>query len=179
MKRSSTDPIAEARALVALRYRRARPVHAVAPTLGRAAAKYARTNLPQPTSALGKLKSRWREIVGEEIAKYCEPEKIASAKGEKTLTVRVIPQAAPLIQHRSGEIRQRVSLAAGGTIARLKLVQAPLSGHGNVKPVARPRPLSPAELAALERDVAAIGDRQLRAALVSLGHALRAQSAGA
>lgn len=169
MKISSLDPVAEARARVALRYRRARPQSKGAPTLGQAAAKFARKALPEPRTAIDKLRARWREIVGENIAKYCEPEKITSSKDGKVLTVRVVPQAAPLIQHRSGEIRQRVSVAAGGDIARLKLVQGLLSGQPNLKPASAPRALSTDELTALERDTAGIHDPRLRAAIVSLG----------
>lgn len=172
MKISSLDPIAEARARVALRYRRARPMAKGAPSIGQAAAKYARKALPEPRTAIDKLRARWRDIVGESIAKYCEPEKITSGRNGKILTIRVIPQAAPLIQHRSGEIRQRVSVAAGGDIARLKLVQGLLSGQPNLAPVRDRRVLSPEELAALQRDTAGIDDPTLREAIVSLGSAM-------
>jgi hypothetical protein len=172
VNRSSLDPIAEARARVALRYNRARSVKPPPPDIGRVAAKYARKALPEAGSGLPRLKARWAEIVGEGIAKYCQPEKLTGGKSGRTLTVRVIPQAAPIIQHRSGDIRQRVSVAAGGDIARLKIVQGPLSRS---KPETRknpPRTLSPQELAWLEDGVKPIENPALRAAIVALGKAV-------
>ncbi|NBC21006.1 MAG: DUF721 domain-containing protein [Alphaproteobacteria bacterium] len=170
--RSSLDPVSEARARVALRYSRARSVKAPPPDIGRVAAKYARKTLPEAGSGLQRLKSRWAEIVGDSIAKYCEPEKITGGKAGRTLTVRVIPQAAPVIQHRSGEIRQRVSVAAGGDIARLKIVQGPLSGTRPEASKPRARSLSPQELAWLDEGVKPIEDPALRAAIVALGKAV-------
>ena len=175
--KSSLDPIAEARARVALRYKRARTVKAPPPNIGRVATRYARKALPEAGSGLARLKARWSEIVGESLAKYCEPEKISGGKTGRTLTLKVIPQAAPIIQHRSGEIRQRVSVAAGGNIARLKIVQGPLSGAKAPAPKPPPRSLTAQELAWLEDGVKPIEDPALRAAIVALGKAvLTAQS---
>ncbi|MCI4645199.1 MAG: DciA family protein [Hyphomonadaceae bacterium] len=173
VKLVDTDPIAEARARVALRYRRARPMHKGAPTIGHAAAKFARKSLPEPGAGLARLKAQWRDIVGEDIAKYCAPEKLTGKKTERTLTLRVIPQAAPLVQHRGEEIRQRVRTAVGGVVARLKLVQGPLPGAPEPKRdrLVR-RALTAEEMSALERAVAEIQSPQLREATIALGKAM-------
>ncbi len=172
VNKSSLDPIAEARARVALRYKRARASRTPPPDIGRVAAKYARKTLPEPGSGLQRLKARWAEIVGESLAKYCEPEKLSASKSGRTLTLKVIPQAAPIIQHRSGEIRQRVSVAAGGDIARLKIVQGPLSGTKPPAPKPPRRDLTPDEIAWLEDGVKPIENPALRAAIVALGKAV-------
>ncbi len=172
VKRLDSDPIAEARARVALRYSRAKPMHMGAPTVGQAAATFARKSLPEPGAGLARLKAQWREIVGEDIAKYCAPEKLTGKKTERTLTLRVIPQAAPLVQHRGEEIRQRVRTAVGGVVTGLKLVQGPLPGADAPRERLVRRALSVEELSALRRAVAEIESPQLREATMALGKAM-------
>ena len=175
---SIPDPIAEARARVALRYQRARPVAGPAPDIGHVARKLARKRLPKAGSGLARLKDGWRDIVGDGVARYCQPVKLSGGKAGRTLTLRVVPQAAPLIQHKSAEIRQRVSVAAGGDIVRLKLEQGPLGQETSTEaPRPRRRSLNAEELAWLEDSVKPIADPALRAAAVALGRAvLSAQS---
>lgn len=170
---SIPDPIAEARARVALRYQRGKPVTGPAPDIGHLARKLARKRLPKAGSGLARLKEAWRDIVGEGVSRYCQPVRLSGGKSGRTLTVRVVPQAAPLIQHKSAEIRQRVSVAAGGNIARLKLEQGPL-GQDAPDAGARPRArtLSADELAWLDESVKPIDDPALRAAAIALGRAV-------
>ena len=163
----------EARARVALRYRRAKPMHRGAPTLGQAAAKCARKSLPEPGAGLARLKAQWTDLVGADLAKYCAPEKLTGKKTDRTLTLRVIPQAAPIIQHQAEQIRSRLKTAVGGHVSTLKIVQGPLPGAPAPKPAAlRPRSITPTELSALERAVTEIECPRLRAATVSLGKAM-------
>ncbi|MEL6663314.1 MAG: DciA family protein, partial [Pseudomonadota bacterium] len=137
------------------------------------AAQYTRKNLPEPGAGIARLKAQWRELVGEDLAKYCAPEKLSGKKGERTLTLRVIPQAAPIIQHQGEQIRSRLKTAVGGHISKLKIVQGPLPGAPAPTPVnLRPRTLSASELSALERAAAEIECPRLRAATVSLGKAM-------
>ncbi len=172
VNKSSLDPIAEARARVALRYNRARSVRPPPPDIGRLAARIARSHLPKKSAGIDRLKDRWVEIVGDSIARYCEPEKLSGAKGSRVLTLRVVPQAAPLIQHSSGEIRARVSVAAGGDISRLKIIQGPLGNRKQPPPAPPPRHLTPQEHEWLQDSAAGIEDPSLRAAIVALGRAV-------
>ncbi|MEM1106637.1 MAG: DciA family protein [Pseudomonadota bacterium] len=173
VKHLKVDPIAEARARVALRYRRAKPSHPGAPTLGHHAAKFARKALPQAGPGIDRLKARWRDLVGEDMARYCAPEKLSGSKTERVLTLRVIPQAAPIIQHRGEEIRSRLTSAAGVKIERLKIVQGPLPGPAPApKSGLRPRAPTASELSALQRAVIEIDCPNLRAATVALGKAM-------
>jgi hypothetical protein len=96
---------------------------------------------------------------------------MAGTKDGRVLTVRVLPAAAPLIQHQSETIRQRVSVAAGGDIIKLKLVQGEL-GSKRRTAILPPREMTPEALAKLEASVQNITDPALRAAIVSLGQAV-------
>ncbi|MEO0465061.1 MAG: DciA family protein [Pseudomonadota bacterium] len=171
IKFSDADPIAEARARVALRYKRGKPAYRPQNTLGRAAAKYAKSTLPEPGSGLPRIKAAWADIVGDDIAKWCVPEKLTGKAANRTLTLRVVPQAAPIIQHKGEEIIQRLSVASATRVGKLKIVQ------GNLKSITPPskrqnQPLSTSERAALEAAVAGIEEPGLRRAVLKLGESL-------
>ena len=83
----------------------------------------------------------------------------------------VIPAAAGLVQHQSEIIRQRVSVAAGGDITAIKILQ----GHLGTKPkqvVSKPVPLTLEQKEALIASAQSIDDEKLRAAIVALGEAV-------
>lgn len=118
------------------------------------------------------LRQRWREIAGEQLYKYCRPEKLSGGKDGRVLTLRVIPQAAPMVQHQSETLRQRVSVSAGGDITSIRIVQGPLTTT-DTKPLRRrTRALSPKERKQLEESSAGIADSKLREAIVALGAAM-------
>jgi hypothetical protein len=124
------------------------------------------------------LVTRWRDIVGPEIAEQTQPEKIqwsrapqtASAPEPGTLVLRVEGPTALEIQHLSGVILQRVNRFFGWqAVAALKLRQAPLA-RGARREV--PVPLDPAIAARLAAQLPEIKDENLRAALARLGAAI-------
>ena len=130
-----------------------------------------RKKLPQKAATLSRLKVQWTEIVGEQLARLCRPEKLTPAKGGRRLTLMVIPAAAGLVQHQSEIIRQRVSVAAGGDITAIKILQ----GHIGAKPAPRARPamaLTLEQKQALLASAQTISDKNLRAAIVALGEAV-------
>ncbi|MBK75089.1 MAG: hypothetical protein CME85_06265 [Henriciella sp.] len=174
--RSSLDPLEEARARIRLRHARAKPVKPIAKTIGTLSQRITRDRLPKKGPAIGRLKLVWAEIVGPQISRVCEPEKIGSGgKGKgRVLTVQCIPAAATMIQHQSELIRQRVSVSLGGDIAEIRIKQGPLSRQAAPKPVRALRPLTPEERASLEASVARIEDRSLREAVLALGEAVLA-----
>ncbi len=122
--------------------------------------------------AIEMLKARWREIAGEQLWKYCRPEKLSGGKNGRILVLRVLPQAAPIVQHQSETIRERVSIAAGGDVTGIRIVQGPLTGGPVPAPRRKVRALSPAERTELESGAAGIQDDRLRAAIVALGAAV-------
>ena len=123
----------------------------------------------------GALQARWREIVGEQIAKRTEPVKLSKSKpGEPAaLEIRVSGAAAALIQHQAPEIVARVNLFLGaGAVNKLRIVQGPLRNlRSEVKRPQR-RALPPLD-AGLEAELASglaqAPDGPLKAALLSLG----------
>ena len=88
------------------------------------------------------LGARWREIVGEALAGRSEPVKIIKSRvGGATLELKVAGAAAALVQHQAPLILDRLNLYLGpGAVAKLRIVQGPLS-----------RPLPPPHVASLRR----------------------------
>ena len=83
----------------------------------------------------------WRDIVGAELARMCAPERIAwprpqthahtetgEAEGGAVLHIRVEGPQAIEVQHRSGEIIERVNRMFGyAAIDKIRIMQAPLA----------------------------------------------------
>jgi len=170
--RSSLDPIEEARARIRLRYQRATRAHPGMRQIGLSAERIGRKSGAKKLPPIQVLRQRWREIAGEQLYKYCRPERLSGGKDGRVLTLLVVPQAAPMVQHQSETLRQRVSVSAGGDITAIKIKQGAL-GNEPAKPMRRKsRPLTRAEREALQESAARIQDDKLRAAIVALGEAV-------
>ncbi len=122
--------------------------------------------------------TRWPEIVGEAHARHCAPEAIRFPPGEKSegiLHLVVTPAHAPLIQHVTPEIIERVNRFFGyRAVAKVKLRQGvvkPPAGSKEQRTTAAPPSLKPIpmELGESLRD---IGDPELRTVLESLARSL-------
>ncbi len=174
------DPFAaaveEAEARVRLRHNRGRRMSPA----GRAIAGPLRKivqKLPAPKGApLLVLKSRWRDIVGDQLFKVCRPEKLTRSKTGRTLTLIVIPAAAPLVQHQAEIIRQRVTASAGGHVDQIRIQQGAL--HAPKKSASAPKSaaLSAEDLAMITRASAGIEHVKLRDAIEALGRAMLSTS---
>jgi hypothetical protein len=172
MKRSLPSLEDSVRILQTTRTKRApkpRPpvVKQVQPFLKSLEAKFAGVD-----DGLGALKSRWPEIVGASLGKVSEPVRVIRGRAHAggALEIRVMGAYAPLIQHQSANLLDRINLYFGGRrIERLRIVQGPLTqGPRPAKP-APPRPLSPQEELSLQKQVADVSDDKLRAQLLKLG----------
>lgn len=161
----------EAMARARLKRMRAKPAFKPRNTLGRKIRTITRKHLKGSGSPIAKIKDDWPQIVGEKIASYCRPEKISGAKTGRTLTLRVLPAAAALIQHQGETIRQRVSVLAGGDITKLKLIQGPLDPKRSAAKKIR-RPLTAQERADLEDSLKNIENPALKQAIAALGRAV-------
>ncbi|MDP6707039.1 MAG: DciA family protein [Alphaproteobacteria bacterium] len=113
---------------------------------------------------------RWSAVVGERLAARCLPERLAfprEAGRGGVLHLLVEPAAATEIQHLAPTILERINTYYGyRAVDSLRLRQQPLP-EADMRP-ARRQP-SAAERQALERELAAIDDPELRRALASLG----------
>lgn len=132
----------------------------------------------------GALEPRWREIVGDQLARVTRPQKLTRGRAGAggTLELRVAGPAALLVQHQSADILARVNLFLGaGAVDKLRIAQGP------VKPLAVPaastrgarrriEPLDAAAEAALSKSVEAAPDG-LKAALATLGRAVLSDEA--
>ncbi len=153
--------------------RRTRPAHRSAPPAGKALAPLIKQLDEKFGKGPGLLQARWREVVGDSLARHTEPVKlIKSRTGGMTLELRVAGPAAALIQHQANEIMDRVNLLVGaGEVTKLRIVQGVLR-RKDAAPPRRPRAKGPLDAAAereLAEGLAAQPDSELKAALIRLG----------
>ena len=127
--------------------------------------------------ASAEIVTRWREIVGPEIADHAEPIKIqwpraeGNASATATLIVRVEGPVALEIQHQSGVILERVNRFFGWqAVGRMALRQAPLTRRERKLPPPGPDAAATAAVAARLPDTM---DDDLRQALARLGAAIK------
>jgi hypothetical protein len=174
---------AEAREILARR--RTRPPMRPAPRAGKALTGLIRELDEKFGRGAEALEPRWREIVGDRLARVTRPQKLTRGRGGAggTLELRVAGAAALLVQHQSEEILSRVNLFLGpGAVAKLRIAQGPvkpLAERERPRPAraAPPPPLDAAEAARLDQDVAKAPEA-LRGALIKLGRAVMVRRAG-
>jgi len=126
--------------------------------------------------AAGDVVRHWPEIAGTLLARHTLPDRITYPRGQRTdgilhLQVGSAPVATE-VQHLSPLIIEKVNTYFGyGAVKGLHIYQRPLPPAAPTRPA--PRPLSAAERAALDAEIAAVKDPELRQALANLGAAVR------
>jgi hypothetical protein len=128
--------------------------------------------------AATELVTRWRTIVGPEIAAHAEPIKLQWPRSPEdepgeaaVLVLRVEGPAAVEIQHLTNVILERVNRFFGWqAVGRIALRQAPLKHN---EPPPAPSPPDPAAHDRLAATLTAVGDDALRMALARLGVAVK------
>lgn len=168
----------EAEAREILSRRRTRPAPRPAPKAGRHLQGLIKGLDEKFGRGAGALEPRWREIVGEQLARVTRPQKLTKGRGGAggVLELRVAGPAALLVQHQSAEILGRVNLFLGaGSVDKLRIAQGPIKplSEATSRPrhPSRPPPLPAEDEAALTRAVDAAPDG-LRTALQKLGRAV-------
>ena len=160
--------------------RRTRPPRRPPPPAGRSLAALLKSLEARFGVGPQALQARWREIVGDTLARYTEPVKLGKRRGTNpvSLEIRVDGPAAALIQHQSPEILARVNLVLGaGYVDKLRIIQGPVRRTVVKPPPRRPAPLDAAKEAELAHDLARIEDGPLKTALEKLGRGiLRAEA---
>ncbi len=120
--------------------------------------------------------SRWPEIVGERWASVSAPESLRFPPGQKadgTLTLVVKGAHAPMMQHITPEIAERVNRFFGYTaVARVQIRQGEIAAR---EPRRAPPSLGPVPVE-MGRGLTAIADPELRAVLESLAAGVAATS---
>jgi hypothetical protein len=153
--------------------RRTRPPFRPAPPAGKALAPLIKQLDAKFGQGPGLLQARWKEIVGETLARHTEPVKIIKSRtGPGTLELKVAGPAAALIQHQAPDIMARVNMLLGeGAINRLRIVQGVLRPR-ETPAAPRRRTKGPLDAAAeqeLAEGLATEPDGPLKAALIKLG----------
>lgn len=115
-----------------------------------------------------RLKAEWSAVVGAELARVTQPEALLAARQSgRALRLKVESASALEIQHRGGQIVERVNAYFGHRfVEEIRLVQGAVA-H---RPVPPPMPQPDAEtVRRLQARAAEVQDPDLRAALVRLG----------
>ena len=156
--------------------RRTKPARRPPPPAGRSLAKLVKAMDAKYGEGTGGLSARWREIVGETLAKRTEPVKLVKPRGGggSVLELRVEGPAAALIQHQAPEILDRVNLMLGpGAVAKLRIVQGLVrQGAAAAAPAPKKRragPLDAAAEAELAKGLEDVPDGPLKQSLLKLG----------
>jgi protein-disulfide isomerase len=126
---------------------------------------------------VSRLRVEWTAIVGADLARATQPETLLAGRGTaKLLRLKVESAAALEIQHRSGQIVERVNAFFGHrVIDDIRLLQGSLAQ----KPAAPPLPKPDAQaMQQIESRAAEVKDPELRAALVRLGARVSARRRG-
>ena len=109
--------------------RRTRPAPRPAPPAGRALAPLIKQLDEKFGRGASALEPRWREIVGDQLARVTRPQKLTKGRAGSggTLELRVAGPAALLVQHQSEQILSRVNLFLGpGSVDKLRIAQGPV-----------------------------------------------------
>lgn len=121
-------------------------------------------------ASIARLRAEWTAIVGPELARVSRPEALLSSRGSRTgkaLRLRVPGASAPEIQHKSGQLVDRVNAYFGHKmIDDIRLVQGAIAVQAAAPPIPAPDPKTVSLVA--ER-AASVKDPELRAALTRLG----------
>jgi hypothetical protein len=103
--------------------RRGRAGAAGQDALNHATAALQRAGFPDATLVL-----RWREIVGDEIARIAEPLRLSEGPEGAVLTLRCEAGAAVFLQHQTRDLLERLAAYLGPSrIARVRLVPGELA----------------------------------------------------
>jgi hypothetical protein len=142
--------------------------------VGGAVTRLAAPIIARSGGMLARLKADWPAIIGAELAAATWP---AGLGRDGALKLRVASDRALEIQHRIPLVIERINLFVGrDVVARIVLVQGPLPLPGSLRRAVLPPPLSTEEVRALDGQLAAIPDPELREALARLGRSVVASS---
>lgn len=127
--------------------------------------------------AQSEIITRWGDIVGPTLAAHSIPERLVFAKGQAGATLHILADSgfATEFQYLAPQAIDRINGYFGyPAIAKLAVKQGPVSMH----PRRRRRPLtpSPEDLKGAEEIVGDVKDKNLRAALLSFGATIMADS---
>jgi hypothetical protein len=120
---------------------------------------------------LARLKAEWLAIISPELAAATWP---AGLSRDGALKLRVAPERALEVQHRTPLVIERINLFLGReAVVRIVLEQGPLPLHAPARSASE-APIPVEEMRALEGRLAAVSDPELRQALARFGRGVLA-----
>lgn len=153
--------------------------HGGTQALARLAPRLARKALGKRGFAAAGVITDWPAIVGPDLARVSQPEKLTFAKGKRaegTLHLRAAGAAALELQHLHGLLMERVNAYFGyRAVARIRLIQVPPRPRNGPDGPSRPpsdAPLPAAETARLDALAGGLEDERLQAVIRRLGAAV-------
>lgn len=166
-------------ALAILSKKRTRPQFRSPPPAGKNLAPLLKSLEEKYGKGPAALQARWREIVGDTLARRTEPVRIIKGRNGDggALELRVDGPVASLIQHQAPQITARLDMLLGkGVVTRLRIVQGPVKAPAAAV-AQRPRRKPPLD-AALEKQLSDSlseqPDGDLKQALLKLGRGVLA-----
>lgn len=163
-----------------------RPAHRPPPAAGKQLSGLVKALDARFGAGPGMLQARWREIVGEELARRTEPVKLSKPRGggPAALELKVAPGAAVVVQHQAADVIARANLVLGkDAVGKLRIVQGLVKARAlpdfpmrTALARRRTAPLDAAAEAELAAGLAQAKDEGLKAALTRLGRAVKRSS---
>jgi hypothetical protein len=135
--------------------------------------------------AYGELLARWPDIVGEGLARHCQPERIKWPRGSGetaqklggTLVIRAEPGRGLDLQYQSHQIIERINQFYGyGAVTSVKIMQGHVTASKQLKN--KENLLDSKTEKALEERLHSIADEKLKEALHRLGAGALAKKPG-
>ena len=160
----------ERAALQRLARHRAKPVGPSGQILGRRVQQVLGKVAKDEGPGLPMIQSRWRDLVGERLSKMSRPVKLTGKSTARILTLEILPASAPVFQHMSEQLKQKLGALMGGHFKEIKYLQTTPT---RARPAARP--LSAQEREEIMASLADIKNPQLSAALLAFGEAVYTQ----
>jgi len=126
----------------------------------------------------GAIATKWPDIVGENMARHTQPEKIVFSRDGVTggtLHLKTDSGAfATQLQHQEPQIIERINTFFGyRAVVRIQLIQGPLP-QSKADPLgAPPKPLTETEAEDLAHTVALVDDPEIKEALERLGTSIK------
>ena len=121
--------------------------------------------------------TEWERIIGPDLARYSQPEKLIFPRGQRdrgTLHIRVLGSLATELQHLEPLVIERVNTHFGyRAVERIRLIQAPLRRED--RQAKQPKPLPAAdkqELTELRQSLDHVENPEMRAVLERIGESI-------
>ena len=165
----SLDFDTERAALKRLSKHRARPANGQGERLSLRITKIMKPYTKNEGPGISMLQRRWKDLVGERLAKLSYPIKLTGKAENRVLTLEILPSASPIFQHQS-----EMAASSGGFLKDLKVVHKATPGQNGDK-ARKLRPLSAQERDQLNEGVASVKNPRLSQALLAFGEAVYRQ----